>query len=103
MGIYEIKNLFKKHTTMDFDKASPVNQNARGVPVPSKASTNGSCKNCKVCEISCPTKAIELKSDVEIKFDYGACIQCGICVNVCPSDKLENSNLVYAFALNREE
>ena len=43
MGIYEIKNLFKRHTTMDFDKASPVNQNARGVPVPSKAATVGTC------------------------------------------------------------
>ena len=76
MGIYEIKNLFKKHTTMDFDKASPVNQNARGIPVPSKAATVGSCKNCKVCETNCPTKAIDVKSDVEIKFDYGACLQC---------------------------
>ena len=103
MGFYEIKNLFKKHVTMDFDKASPVNQNARGLPVPSKAATTGTCKNCKVCETNCPTKAIQVKSDVELTFDYGACLQCGLCVNVCPSERLENSGLVYAFTLNREE
>ena len=103
MGIYEIKNLFKRHTTMDFDKASPVNQNARGVPVPSKAATVATCKSCKACETNCPTKAIEVKSDIELNFDYGACLQCGICVNICPSQKLENSGLVYAFTFNREE
>ncbi len=103
MGIYELVNFFKKNTTMDFEKASPINQNARGIPVPSKLATQGSCKNCKVCEANCPTKAIQVKSEVELKIDYGACLQCGICVNVCPSDRLQNSSLVYAFALNREE
>lgn len=88
---------------MDFDKASPVNQNARGVPVPSKAATVGTCKSCKACETNCPTKAIEVKSDIELNFDYGACLQCGICVNICPPQKLENSGLVYAFTFNRDE
>lgn len=103
MGIYEIKNLFKKHSTMNFDKASPVNLDARGLPVPSIHSTEGSCKKCKICEKNCPSKAIHVESPTEIHFDYGACLQCGICINVCPSDRLENSNFIYAFTLNRDE
>lgn len=103
ISLYEIKNLFSKHSTLDYDKASPVNANARGIPLPSGISKGSTCKNCKVCETNCPTGAIRVKSDKEISFDYGACLQCGLCVEVCPEEKLENSGLVYAFALNRDE
>jgi Ni,Fe-hydrogenase III small subunit/ferredoxin len=99
----ELKNLFKKHVTFDFDKLSPVNKNARGIPVPTRNMALTGCANCKGCETSCPTKAIQIKSSQEISFDYGACLQCGICVSSCPSDKLENSNFIYTFSRDRKE
>jgi Ni,Fe-hydrogenase III small subunit/Pyruvate/2-oxoacid:ferredoxin oxidoreductase delta subunit len=99
----EIKNIFSKHTSLNFDVLSPLSKNARGIPVPSKVMALQGCRNCKSCEDHCPTKAIQVESESTFHIDYGACLQCGICVNICPNDKLENSNFVYAFALNRDE
>ena len=73
----------------------------QGYTCSSKA-TVGSCKIYEVCETNCPTKAIEVKSDVEIKFDYGAAFMWNLCKYLSFS-KLENSGLVYVFAFNREE
>lgn len=101
MGFFEIKNLLTPHKSMDFDKASVINQNARGVPVPTAKS--GNCKGCTVCVDACPTKAIQVHSDKEIEFDYGACIQCGLCTEVCPDSKIENSGLTYVLTLNRND
>lgn len=99
MGIYELKSLFVKHQTMNFDSSAPVHQKARGIPVP----TQSACSNCKLCEKLCPTKAIEVKSEKEITIDYGACFQCGLCVEACAENKLENSGFNYVFSTNREE
>lgn len=99
----EIKNLFKKHKTFDFDLLSPIQKNARGIPVPTKSMANLGCKNCRSCEEHCPTNAIYVHSEHEMEIDYSACLQCGICVNACPSDKLENSHFNYTFSFHKEE
>lgn len=103
ISFYEITKLFSKHSTLDYDKASSSNPNARGIPVPSGFSKSSDCSSCKACEKLCPTKAIRLGVRSEIRFDYGACNQCGLCVEVCEKEILENSGFVYTFALNREE
>lgn len=100
MGWYEIKNLFLNPVTMDFDKASPINQVARGIPV---LISNKPCNTCKKCSDICPTGVIKIESDKMMSFDYGKCVQCGLCSSVCPEEKIEDSGLVYVFALNREE
>ncbi|PJZ71515.1 hydrogenase-4 subunit G [Leptospira perolatii] len=103
MAIYEIVNFFKKPATLNYKKPTPVHGKARGVPVPVK---NGSCEGCSECVSYCPTKAIALngsQSKSKLVFDYGACLQCGLCVEICPNAILENSGLIYAFTLDREE
>lgn len=102
MGFYEIKNLFKKHSTFDFDKLSPVNKFANGIPIFVKDSKPSSCSSCKACSNVCPVKAIQVENN-SISFDYGACLQCSLCVKVCPQNILESSGFNYTFALNREE
>lgn len=99
ISFYEVLNLFKKPQNMDYEKASPVNSKARGIPVPTK----DSCSACTLCEKYCPTKAIQVKSNEEIRFDYGACLQCGLCVELCEEKALRNSGFNYVFAFNREE
>jgi Ni,Fe-hydrogenase III small subunit/Pyruvate/2-oxoacid:ferredoxin oxidoreductase delta subunit len=102
MGLYEIFNILKKPANMNFDKASPVHNSARGIPVPLFGEKE-SCKSCRDCETLCPTKAIKIKSDTTIQFDYGACLQCGLCVEICPKEKIVNSGFNYAFSFHREE
>ncbi|HNH09791.1 MAG TPA: 4Fe-4S dicluster domain-containing protein, partial [Leptospiraceae bacterium] len=99
MGLLELKNLFSKHDTMDLDKASPVNKNARGIPVPVKSG----CSACRDCENLCPTKAVRIISENRIEFNYGSCLQCGICTEVCSDSVLKNSGFNYVFALNRDD
>ncbi|MCB1157632.1 MAG: 4Fe-4S dicluster domain-containing protein [Leptospiraceae bacterium] len=99
MSLYEIVNLLKKHQTMDFDKASPLHPKARGIPVPTK----GECSACKSCEEFCPTKAIQVKSETEIRLDYGSCLHCGLCVELCEEANLQNSGLNYSFSFHKEE
>ena len=99
IALFEIINLLKKHQTMDFDKVSSVHPKARGIPVPKKEH----CSACKVCEELCPTKAVQVISQTEVKFDYGACLQCGLCVEVCEEDVLENSGLNHVYSIDREE
>ena len=48
----------------------------------------GTCRDCHLCETSCPEQAISRESS-ETSFKYVAnpnlCIGCGICVGVCPA------------------
>ena len=103
MGLVEIKKIFSKHQSLDFEKALPVNQNARGIPAPINITNETNCNACKKCSTYCPTKAIEIKSDKEITFDYGACLQCGMCVDLCPDNLIQNTNFIYVFSFHREE
>lgn len=102
MGFYEIKNLLTRSMTLNYNKAIPTNANARGIPVPLKGK-EANCSKCKECEVLCPTKAITVKSDREISFDYGRCLHCGLCADVCPDKVLENSGFVYVMAFNKDE
>lgn len=99
ISFYEFFNLFKKPQNMDFEKASSVHSKARGIPIV----VQENCSECKLCENSCPTKAIQVKSREKIQFDYGACLQCGLCVEICEDKTLQNSGLNYVFSFHREE
>ncbi|TGL75597.1 4Fe-4S dicluster domain-containing protein [Leptospira jelokensis] len=101
-ALLEILNFFRKKKGMDFDSAVFVHPNQRGIPTPTKAMLSG-CGSCKLCEIECPTKAIERKGEGELLIDYGKCLQCGQCVTICPDVKLANSGFTYVIALHREE
>lgn len=100
--LLEILNVFRKKKVMDFNSATYVHPNQRGIPTPTKEMQSG-CGTCKLCEIDCPTKAIERKGIDELHIDYGKCLQCGQCVTICPDGKLTNSGFIYVIALHREE
>ena len=56
------------------------------------------CIACKICEKSCPTKAITVNNTIA-SIDYSKCIGCDICVEKCPrniiwSAKVQESRLV---------
>ena len=48
----------------------------------------GTCRDCHMCEKSCPENAITRKVNAEGIFEYSSddnkCIGCGICTGVCP-------------------
>lgn len=48
----------------------------------------GTCRDCHMCEKSCPENAITRKVNAEGQFEYSSddnkCIGCGICTGVCP-------------------
>ena len=87
---------------MDWDNAALVHPKNRGIPTPTKKMLGG-CNECASCITSCPTMAIEKKSNTLIQFDYGACIQCGECVSHCPDQKLKNSGFNYVFSKHRDD
>jgi Ni,Fe-hydrogenase III small subunit/Pyruvate/2-oxoacid:ferredoxin oxidoreductase delta subunit len=101
MSLFEWKNFFSRPATLDYAKASPVQPRARGVPVPVR-DTAGSCADCGACERVCPARAVKVEGPRKLAFDYGACLQCGLCVQVCPEQRLEDSGLTHAFALERD-
>ena len=43
MGFVELKKLFSPHQSLDFEKASFVNANARGIPAPINLSEKTKC------------------------------------------------------------
>ncbi|MBE7412025.1 MAG: 4Fe-4S dicluster domain-containing protein [Leptospiraceae bacterium] len=100
---YELFNLLCKYKTLNYRKISDTNPSSKGIPAPIGLGNSEDCFACKSCERYCPTKAIQIVSETEIQFDYGACTQCGLCVEICEKEKLENSGFVNVFALNREE
>ncbi len=102
MGLVELKKLFSPHQSLDFEKASFVNANARGIPAPIVYSENSKCDTCKKCSTQCPTSAIQVLSAKEIQFDYGACLQCGICEDVCPENIIKDTGFNYVFSYNRD-
>jgi Ni,Fe-hydrogenase III small subunit/Pyruvate/2-oxoacid:ferredoxin oxidoreductase delta subunit len=102
MGLVELKKIFSPHQSLDFDKASFVNANARGIPAPIVNSENSKCDSCKKCSTQCPTSAIQVLSSKEIQFDYGACLQCGICEDVCPENIIKDTGFNYVFSYNRD-
>ena len=103
MGLVEIKKLFSKHQSLDFEKASPINQNARGIPAIVIESEKIDCSQCGECTSGCPTNAITIEGKSKITFDYGACLQCGICTDLCPSKIIRDTNFIYVFGFHRDE
>ena len=103
MGIVEIKKILSGHQSLDFEKAAPINQNARGLPAPVNFKENSNCSTCKECSTNCPTKAISIRTDKQIEFDYGKCLHCGICSDICPEGIIVDTNFIYVFGMDREE
>jgi Ni,Fe-hydrogenase III small subunit/Pyruvate/2-oxoacid:ferredoxin oxidoreductase delta subunit len=101
MGFFEIINYFKRKQTIDITQMKVDHLNARGIPAP--INKNIDCKECRDCEISCPTKAIQIHSNKEIEFDYGSCLHCGLCVNICEKEFLQNTGFILTVAFKREE
>ncbi len=101
MSLFEWKNFFSRPATLDYAKASPVQERARGVPVPVKEAGR-SCADCGACERVCPSRAVKVEGPGKLAFDYGACLQCGLCTQVCPEQLLEDSGLTFAFAFERD-
>lgn len=99
--LYELKSFLFPKNVLDFDKASPVNPNSRGIPVPTAKMLEGP-HTLKLAAEVCPTGAIQIISDSEVQFDYGKCLQCGLCTE-CSAGKLRDSGFIYTFALHREE
>lgn len=103
MGIVEIKKILSGHQSLDFEKAAPINNNARGIPAPVNVKGDLNCSTCSECSTHCPTKAISIMNDKKIEFDYGKCLQCGICSDLCPEGIIMDTNFIYTFGLQREE
>jgi Ni,Fe-hydrogenase III small subunit/Pyruvate/2-oxoacid:ferredoxin oxidoreductase delta subunit len=99
-NLFEIVNIFTKKANLDFNKISPIQKNARGIPLPIETNFSN-CKECKKCEDICPTKAI-IVNHKSIQFDFGSCTQCGYCVNDCPESILVNSRFVHVYSLSRD-
>jgi polyferredoxin len=51
-----------------------------------KTTFGDGCKECGICEVVCPTGAIDMK---ERKIDSGECITCLRCVHECPHHTIE--------------
>lgn len=51
------------------------------------------CVLCRLCEISCPTKAITVDKAASLwSINHDKCIQCRQCIQVCPRDALHMSS-----------
>ncbi|MBE0303299.1 NADH-quinone oxidoreductase subunit B family protein [Leptospira interrogans] len=100
-SIFEILNIFRSAKTMNYKKVSPLNPNARGIPIP-VLSSNESCLTCKSCEQVCPTHSLKIISKDKMSFDYGACLQCGKCSEVCSNGKIIDSGFVHVYSTDRE-
>ncbi|MBM9499531.1 4Fe-4S dicluster domain-containing protein [Leptospira sp. 201903071] len=100
-AIYEVLNIFRRAKTMDYKKVSPINLNARGIPVPVLKS-NESCLSCKSCEQVCPTHSLKIHSKEKMSIDYGACLQCGRCSEACSDEKIVDSGFVHVYSYDRD-
>jgi formate hydrogenlyase subunit 6 len=64
------------------------------------------CIGCKMCMRDCPSKAIEIKTvgekRFEAEFNLGRCIYCPQCVDTCPKDALAISGNFELAALKPE-
>ncbi|WZL74037.1 4Fe-4S binding protein [Clostridiaceae bacterium 35-E11] len=53
------------------------------------------CKQCELCVVACPKKAISFGEDINgggyryTVIDHEKCIACGICYTVCPDGVYE--------------
>jgi len=99
-NLLEWINIFSKSHVMDWNKANPIHPKNRGIPIPKQGLD---CKECQVCLESCPTSAIQKPDSSTLSFDYGKCLQCGECSRSCPQNQIQDSGLLYAFALDRSE
>ncbi len=99
--IFEILNILRPAKTMNYKKVSPINSNARGIPVPVLGPSE-SCLSCKSCEQVCPTHSLKVLSKDQIRFDYTACLQCGRCSEVCSDGKIIDSGFVHVYSTDRE-
>jgi ferredoxin len=43
------------------------------------------CTDCSVCVGLCPTGALYITGDYEVKFEPEKCIACGLCIKGCPT------------------
>ncbi|MEW6237634.1 MAG: 4Fe-4S binding protein [Candidatus Omnitrophota bacterium] len=58
----------------------------RGCPI---ADRSNCPSDCRVCEESCPTRAIEIGENIQ--FDLGRCIFCTDCADACPQNNIQYS------------
>jgi pyruvate formate lyase activating enzyme len=47
------------------------------------------CNGCGLCIEACPTRALELRSPVNVIIDRSKCDVCGACVSICPTEALQ--------------
>jgi NADH-quinone oxidoreductase subunit I len=92
-----ITNFFKSKKTLKFPEVkTPVSSRFKGALALRKDENNEErCIACKLCEVACPAKAIEITSHmrndgtrrtIDYNIDMFKCINCGMCEEACPVD-----------------
>jgi NADH-quinone oxidoreductase subunit I len=98
-----LKHLFSKKVTIEYPETRyQVPRFYRGFPVLNKDERGQpKCVACKLCEVSCPSRAIYIEIDEypDVAFrercpkifniDYGRCINCRYCEEACPVDAIK--------------
>jgi len=92
--------LQQKCKTIDYPaKPAVLPDRFRGLPVLCKDTC---VSGCNACVTVCPTNAISLSENRDIRFDMGACIFCGKCVESCGSNAITLSTGHRLAASSRE-
>lgn len=80
----------KKETFYYPEEKLPMSERFRGGHL---ILDSNKCISCKLCAMSCPNKALDLKVDVdeqkkrhmaEYHHDLGRCMYCDLCIEACP-------------------
>lgn len=98
-----LRHFFKKKVTVQYpEQRHEVPDFYRGFPVLNKDEKgNPKCVACKLCEVSCPSRAIYIEigefpeQDLRERYpevfniDYGRCINCRFCEEACPTEAIK--------------
>lgn len=90
----EVPHKFKIGLTGCGNNCLKAEENDLGIKGGTKPSwSKDKCNYCGLCEVVCPTKAINVKQhEKEFNFDIDKCIYCGKCVKSCPTDAWKGEN-----------